>query len=197
MNYTKLKAIKKDYFGYEEITAALGIRLASARVFANRYVRQGLLVRIKRNLYVLKERWSAFTKEEKFAMANLIQVPSYVSLMTAMEYYEVTTQMQRGFIESIALKRTKQIEAEGEVFAFSKIDKRYYFGFSREKGFFIATPEKAFMDAAYLMSLKRYSFDLTSIDFGKLDMAKLRIMADTFPQRTKRMLGRNGYLKKT
>lgn len=197
MNYAKLMQIEKLYFGYEEISNILGITLTSARVSANRYVKQGLLVRIKRNLYVLREKWNALTREEKFSLANLMQVPSYISLMTAMDYYEVTTQIQRDFIESIALKRTKEVEIEKAFFRFTKIDKKLYSGFSREKGFFIAVPEKAFLDAAYLRSIKRYDFDLSSIDFGKLDMSKIRIMAKAFPEKTREIIEKNGYIAKT
>lgn len=196
MNYPKLKGIKKTYFGYEDIARALGIRLKSARVSANRYVRGGFLVRVKRNIYVFKERWQAFSREEKFAIANLIQAPSYVSLMSALEYYEVTTEMQRDFIESIALKRTKKTDVEGAIFAYTKIDRRLYFGFSRDKGFFIATPEKAFLDAVYLLSLKRYNFDIASIDFRKLNIPKMKMMARSLPVKTRRMLERNGYFAK-
>ncbi|MFC1480036.1 hypothetical protein ACFL5Y_01155 [Candidatus Omnitrophota bacterium] len=197
MKYAELKKIKKLYFGYEEISKVLGITLQSSKVTANRYVKQGFLVRIKRNLYVLKERWEALGKEEMFALSNLAQVPSYISLMTAMEYYEVTTQMQRNFIESVAIKRTKEIEIEKTVFNYSKINKKLYFGFSKEKGFFIASPEKAFLDALYLMSLKRYSFDLTSIDFGKLDISEMKTMAKRFPKKTQMILEENEYFKKT
>ena len=55
-----------------------------------------------------------FDREQKFIIANIYQVPSYISLMTALDYYEITTQMQRDFIESVILKRTvtKEIEAK-------------------------------------------------------------------------------------
>ncbi|MCM8790075.1 MAG: hypothetical protein NC938_00015 [Candidatus Omnitrophica bacterium] len=197
MKYAKLTAIDKLYFGYEEIGRALGISDKSARVSANRYVRQGFLIRIKRNLYVLKERWSAFGREEKFILANIAQVPSYISLMTALDYYEVTTQVQRNLIESVALKRTKSIEAGDDIFNYSKIDARLYFGFSRKNGFFIAAPEKAFLDAVYLLSLKRYRFDLASIDPDRLDKAVLCSMARKYPRKTKKALESYGYFKNT
>ena len=84
MKYLKLKDIRKLYFGYEDIAAALGVAIGSARVSASRYVTQGFLIRIKRNIYILKERWDALTTEEIFSLSNLIQVPSYISLMTAL-----------------------------------------------------------------------------------------------------------------
>lgn len=197
MNYAKLREIKKLYFGYEEISKILGITPQSARVCGNRYVKQGFLIRIKRNLYVLRERWETLEREEQFILANVAQVPSYISLMTAMGYYEVTTQIQREFIESVAIKRTAEIEVENTVFAYSKIDKNLYFDFSKKKGFFIASPEKAFLDSLYLSFLNRYSFDLTSIDFGKLDMSKIKRIAKRFPKKTQKILEKNEYIKKT
>ncbi len=197
MNYTKLKSIKKVYFGCEEISKTLGITFESARVTANRYFRQGVLLRIKRNLYILKDRWDALTREEKFGIANLVQVPSYISLMSALDHYEITTQVQRDFIESIAVKRTKEIDVSGTALHFKKINKSLYFGFVREKNFFIATPEKAFLDAVYLMSFNRYNFDLSSIDRGKLNIAKIKTIAGKFPQKTREVLKKYGYIAKT
>lgn len=159
MKSLELSKIRKPYFGYEEISKVLGISAASAKVTASRYVKQGLLVRMKKNLYVLREVWNAAGKEEKFLLANLGQTPSYISLSTALDYYEITTQMQRDFFESVAVKRTKEIHVKGNVFRYTKISGSLYFGFKKEKDFFIATPEKALLDAFYLMSYGRYALD--------------------------------------
>jgi predicted transcriptional regulator of viral defense system len=197
MKFLELNKIKKLYFGYEEISRILSITLPSARVSANRYVHQGLLVKLKRNIYVLKEKWNVLKREDKFALANLVQVPSYISLMTALDYYEITTQMQREFIESVAVKRTKEKEVDTTVFNFTKINANLYFGFKKDKDFFIATPEKAFLDALYLMSLGRYNFDIDSIDFGKLNRNEIMGMVKRFPVKTQKLFDANGYFRKT
>ena len=196
MKFFELNKINNIYFGHEEISRVLGITLQSARVSANRYVKRGLLVRVKRNIYVLKEKWKTIEKEQKFILANLVQVPSYISLMTALDYYEITTQVQRNFIESVAVKRTKEIEIEGTIFNYTKVNKSFYSGFSREREFFIATPEKAFMDAVYLRSLGRYNFDLASIDSNKLNMDEMVRLANQFPRKTQKMLTDNDYFRK-
>jgi len=197
MKFVELSKINKLYFGYEEISRALGITLQSAMVSANRYVNQGLLVKIKRNIYVLNEKWKVLDREDKFTLANLIQVPSYISLMTALDYYEITTQIQRGFIESVAVKRTKEKEVKNTIFNYTKISANLYFGFKKEKNFFIATPEKAFLDALYLMSLGRYSFDIDSLDFSKLNGNEIRKSGKRFPAKTRKLLDKNGYFRKT
>ena len=195
MKFLKLQNIQKLYFGHEDIARALGITLQSAKVTANRYIKHGLLIRLKRNIYVLREKWTSIDREQEFLLANIIQVPSYISLMTALDYYEITTQIQRDFIESIAVKRTKGVEIEQTFFNYTKINTDLYSGFSRTRGFFIAAPEKAFLDAVYLMSFGRYSFDIPSIDFSKLNREKIEHMARLFPLKTQSFINKNEYFR--
>jgi len=195
MKILQLSKIRKLYFGYADIARALGISTSSAKVSASRYVKLGVLVRIKRNMYVLREVWNAAGREEKFLIANLGQAPSYISLMTALDYYEITTQVQRDFFESIAVKRTKEIQIGDTLFRYSKVTSAFYFGFKKEKDFFIATPEKALLDAFYLMSYGRYALDISAVDAEKLDRDEIRRLSKEFPLKTKNMLKKYGYLK--
>jgi predicted transcriptional regulator of viral defense system len=194
MKLSELQNIKKLYFGYEELARAFGISKASARVTASRYVSKGLLVRIKRNLYVRREVWNTATKEDRFVMANLGQIPSYLSLMTALDYYGITTQMQRDFFESVAIQRTKTFHVGETVFRYSKISKKLYFGFGKKDTFFIASPEKALLDAFYLMSFGRYALDISSVDPGKLNKMEIKKLSRQYPPRTQNLLMANGYL---
>ena len=194
MKIIELKKIKKPYFGYEDISRALGVGAASAKVTASRYVKQGILLRIKKNMYVLRDTWDAAGREDKFVLASMAQVPSYISLMTALDYHEITTQVQRNFLESVALKRSREINVNGSVLRYVKLAADLYGGFRREKGFFVATPEKALLDAFYLLSYGRYSIDLASLDKNKLNPTEIKRLSCKFPLRTKNLLKRNGYL---
>ena len=194
MKLRELRNIQKLYFGYEELARALGIGTASARVTASRYVKMGLLVRIKRNLYVLREVWKSATIEEKFQLVNLAQAPSYISLTTALEYYQLTSQMQRDYCESIAIQRTKTVSVEESEFKYFKIAKDLYFGFEKKNEFFIASPEKALLDAVYLISYGRYALDFSAIDRGKFNPRKMESMLMPYPMRTRDLLRRHGYI---
>ena len=194
MKLDQLYQIQKLYFGHEELARALGITRASARVTASRYVKQGLLVRIRNNLYLLRETWKHIRLEETFQIANLAQVPSYISLTTALDYYGLTTQLQRDFFESIALKRTKEIKVNATTFTYTKISQDLYFGFQKERNFFIAIPEKAILDSFYLMSLGRYSLDLSAVQSHKFDRKLLADMSEYFPERTRNLLRTHEYL---
>ena len=195
MKLKELNRINKLYFGYEEIARVFGISPASAKVTASRYVRHGLLIRIKKNVYVRREVWNAAGIEEMFLLANLGQVPSYISLTTALEYHEVTTQVLRNFVESVGTKRTKEINVNGSVFRYTKIASGLYFGLKKEKGFFITTPEKALLDAFYLMSYGRYSLDISALDTTKLDTEEIKRLSIKFPLKTRKLLKKYGYLK--
>jgi predicted transcriptional regulator of viral defense system len=197
MKLLKLNNISKFYFGYEDIAKAMGISADSAKVTASRYVKLGILVRVKRNIYVLRDVWKSAGREEKFLLANLGQVPSYISLMSALDYYEITTQVQRNFFESAAIKRTKEIHVDGSIFKYVKVNSDYYFGFKKEKDFFIATPEKALVDAFYLMSYGRYALDISALSQKKLDRKEIRRISDIFPLKTRNMLKKYGYIKTT
>ena len=197
MRHFQLRDIKKLYFGYEDIARELSISQDSARITAHRYVKQGMLIRIKRNIYILKEKWMNLDREQKFAVANIFQVPSYISLMTALDYYEITTQMQRDFIESVAVKRTIKKEIEETVLNYTKVQADVYGGFLKRRGFFIAEPEKAFLDAIYLVALGRYSLDMASIDLSKLNAEKIEHLAQNFPLRTRNFIKKHGHFRKT
>lgn len=193
MKLNQLRNIKKLCFGYEELARVLDISHASARVAASRYVRQGLLIRVKRNLYILREAWEKAGREEMFLIANMGQVPSYISLLTALDYYELTTQVQRDFCESVAVTRTKEIRIAHSVFTYTRISEELYFGFGRERGFFIALPEKAMLDAFYLMSYGRYSLDISALNTERLDFKQLSEMSRRFPSKTRKLLKKYGY----
>jgi len=94
MKLLELTKINKEYFGHEDIARILGITPAAARVFAHRYAKYKILIRAKRGIYILRERWKYFSREQKFEIANILQVPSYISLSTAMDsmrYPSLTT----------------------------------------------------------------------------------------------------------
>jgi len=106
-------------------------------------------------------------------MANAIQVPSYISLTSALAYYNLSTQQLLGMIASITTKKTNYVKVKEIYFNFILIKKNLYTGFIQEDDIFIALPEKALADIVYLSSLGRYSCDFDAIDFNKLNKNKV------------------------
>jgi hypothetical protein len=181
MAYEALFKIDEPFFTTEAVARTLGISAASAAVLCSRYVKQDLLVRLKKGVYARKETLPNLGPEDLFRIANLLQVPSYISLTTALAYYGITTQVQRGFIESISVKRTIVFDKGGLHFGYTRIKPELYGGFTRERGAFVALPEKALLDASYLASLGRYGLDTSALGLEKLDKKRLFDMAQHFP----------------
>jgi predicted transcriptional regulator of viral defense system len=185
MRFQEINTINELFFSCADVAQILNIQENSAKVLCSRYVKSGVLIRIKRDLYVLRNRWEYFTEEENFQIANRIQIPSYISLTTALSYYGITTQLIQNTIESIAIKRTFRTLVETVDFRFYKVGSITYGGFEKRNGVFIATPEKALADALYLSSIGRYSLDFSAIEFSRIDFQSLDSLLSTFPDKTK------------
>ena len=189
MKYSELQKLSERlYFTTGDVAELLKVQVPSARVLCTRYVKEGIFVRLKKNFYVLGQNWEGYSREERFKIANFLQVPSYISFMTALSLYEVTTQVQRDFYESASLKRSVKFDTKGTVFNYYKMKKDYYFDFIKRDEVFIATPEKAFVDMIYLYSFGKYAVDFASLDMEKLDKGRIREIAAVFPQKTKNIV---------
>lgn len=189
MNYANLRKLKEKLcFSVDALPRIIKIKPESARVLCSRYAKKGVFVRLKRNMYVLSEKWESFEQEEFLKIANLLQVPSYISFLTALSRYGLSTQVQQGFFESASLKRSLRADIKGVAFNYYKLKERYYFDFTKKDGIFMASKEKAFLDAAYLCSFGKYKIDFSAIDIGKLDIKKLKTMLKIYPAKTKKII---------
>jgi hypothetical protein len=64
-----------------------------------------------------------------FPFAYVARFNMYVSCVTALSFYGITTQVQRDWYDNISVKRSIRFEAEGVAFNYYKFKKEYYFGF--------------------------------------------------------------------
>ena len=174
MNLEKLQNLEKLYFSASDIAREFNIGRKSAQVTASRFVAKGKLLRLKRDLYILPQRLKSASEEEEFSIANILQTPSYVSLTSAISFYNLTTQQVVDFVESIGLKRTIRFEVGNVQFNFKKVKKEFYFGFERMENFFIALPEKALADSIYFTSMGTYSADFYAMDLSKFNKSKVK-----------------------
>ncbi|MBV6419672.1 MAG: hypothetical protein DAHOPDDO_00896 [Ignavibacteriaceae bacterium] len=185
MRATELNKINKLIISTEDIAKVLSINKESAKVTANRYVKNGSLFRIKRDYYITANKYEKLNEKELFRIANAIQLPSYISLTSALSYYNISTQQLRGIIESITTKKTNLIRVKEVSFNFILIKKDFYTGFKFEEDIFIAQPEKAIADIVYLSSLGRYNCDFDAVNFNKLNKSKITGYIRKINQRTK------------
>ena len=187
MNRDAWGSLKENlFFSSEDVAVLFGVTRASAQVFCSRQVKNGAFIRLKKDFYLLDERRPYLDRQDFFAIANHLQVPSYISCTTALVYHGVTTQAPQGWYESVALKRTIQYGAGGATFPYFKLRKDFYFGFTKIGPFFMAQKEKAFLDACHLSAYGRYAFDRAALDMDRLDKAVLETLMAPFSERTRK-----------
>ncbi len=168
----KLNTKSGLFLGIDDIAAALSISRESAKVTASRYVKKGKLFRLKKDFYITPSKINTLKEEELFRIANFLQIPSYISLLSALSFYNISTQQQRNFVESVSLKRKSYIEVKNFTFTYTLIKRSMYEGFESFGGradFFIAKPDKALADIIYLSSMGRYNCDYEAVDFKKIN----------------------------
>ena len=113
--------------------------------------KKGLLIKLRNGFYRIAER--PLNEAERWAIANGMYAPSYVSLRSALAYY--------GFIpegvfhvESVSTNHTKRFTIEGTEYNFRNVGPERYFGYTflevASLRVLMARPEKALLDLLYL-----------------------------------------------
>lgn len=123
--------------------------------------KQGLVLRLKRGLYILNEEDRKINPPRTF-IANQLVSPSYVSTEYALYFYGLIPEKVED-ITSVTTKKTTVIKNSLGVFRYQHLNADCFKGFEQveEKGglsFFIATPEKVIADFLYL-NLSNFSVE--------------------------------------
>lgn len=163
-------------FSATDIRRLFGATKVAATFLLYRYSQQGFILRAKRGLYTFPD---ALPPEPY--LANKIYAPSYLSMEFALSYHEVIPETVYE-ITSITTKTTRRFESLGKIYSYRTIKKRAYTGYTlaKQRGFtfYIADPEKAFVDTVYFRMFDGLEpmlrFHREKIDFRKaLNYAKL------------------------
>jgi len=193
MNREAWRSLKKSlFFTTDDVAGQFSISRASAHVLCSRQVKSGEFIRLRKDFYVLEERWPYLERQDFFTIANYLQVPSYISCTTALVYHGLTTQAPRSWYESIALKRSIRYSPVDAHFSYFKLKRDYYFGFTKIGPFFMAQKEKAFLDACHLCAHGRYALDWNALDMDRLDREEMEALMAPFPARTRNLVKEKG-----
>lgn len=166
----KLRAARFQIFTDREFRQVTGAGRVSAKFQLIRYTRRGLLVRLKRGLYAIKA-WPP----SRWAVANRLYRPSYISLASALSYYGLIPESVYG-VTSVTAKSTREFEVEGVRYVFRALKPRAFTGYRSieldGQPVLIAEKEKALADYLYFVFLKKEILNrrlhLTGVKRGKL-----------------------------
>ena len=150
------------------------------------------LVRWQKKEYILRlrNRWYAFNNAEnheniEWLAANLIYAPSYISLHTALSWYNLIPEMIVS-TTSVSTRKTNKFSTPLGDFDYHRI-KPELFGFgyelenmdaSRSEGrnsrkIMVATPQKAILDFFYINSFYSSEKDMEDLRLNDTELAKI------------------------
>lgn len=127
-----------------------------------RYIKAGKLYSVRKGIYAKDKNY------EKYELATKIFIPSYVSFETVLVKAGVVFQFYGQIF--VASYLTRELAIAGQAYVFKKIKDPILTnrtGIEVGGNYFIASPERAFLDVIYLN--KEYYFDnLSSINWDKV-----------------------------
>lgn len=157
----------------------LGLRDSTVNTYISRFLKYKEIIQLKRGLYVSTD-FFAKNKNDisySFYLANVVRMPSYVSSLAALQYYNLTTETIHS-ITSVTPKVTRVYRTKAGNFSYQSIKKEIFLDFSLIKGrfdFFIASPSKALFDLLYF---RTHQFRGMTIEKIKALIEELRIDID-------------------
>ena len=132
-----------------------------------RLIEERVLTQLEKGKYYMTAK-----QPSNFEIAHFLYSPSYISFETALNYHGVLSQFPLEITSATAKKRVEK-QVAGQLFTYSKIDKRFYTGYYKELGYLIATKEKALFDQVYLISKSLKSEKvLEGLDISLIEMTK-------------------------
>lgn len=143
------------------------------RLFLHRSVKSNLIGRVERGLYYLKG------SSNEYEIASHILYPSYISMVSALHYYGLTTQIPN-IVYVISPKRHKTIKnVMGFDIVFRKISSHMLFGYHKESNgnIFIADKEKAIVDIFYFKDVNDLDYSILEKP-ARIDVDKLALYAE-------------------
>lgn len=148
----------------------------SARSVVMRLTNQNILTRIAKDTYMLTQ-----PAPSRFAIANFLYSPSYISLETALNYHGILSQFPLE-ITSVTPKKSITKRVDSQVFSYAHLKSDLFWGYEKIDNELIALPEKALLDQMYLTSkgLRIVHFD--EYDLTRLNKSQFLKFAKLFPK---------------
>ncbi len=176
------------YFNKEtilQLSGQYGIAPTTINTLISRALKRKDIIPLKRGLYVSTDFYEKNKGDVsyRFYLANVLRKPSYISSWTALQYYDLTTDVVRA-ITSVAPKITRSYDTKIGSFAYSSIKEELFSDFVLKPstfGFFIASPAKALFDMLYFrtrqfrgLSLKQIESMISElrIDFDEMEKSE-------------------------
>lgn len=177
----KLKKINKDYYTLSDLAKIYGGGKANLKIFLYRLIKNGRLLRLKRDVYILPEKAAGLEK-----IANQIYFPSYLSFESALSLWGILSQIPYVLTFATSRKSRSYFLSEKKV-DYRQLKKDLFFGYFVKNGLCVAWPEKALLDAFYLASMGKLKINFKNLDYSKISLKKFLSWLKKYPEKTQNL----------
>ena len=178
----RLKGFPKSYFSKNDLRKFYPGKESNLGVILNRLVKDRKIIRLIRNFYALN-----LTTLDWEALSCEMVKPAYISLEYALWRYSMLSEVPAR-ITLITTQKSRLYTLTGNIFEYSHLNPKLFFGYKIEKNILLAEKEKSFLDELYLISLKKRSLNLKKLDLASLDRGLLKKWSRVYPSFTQRLL---------
>ena len=160
-----------------------------AAMFLYRAAKDGVVYRLNRGNYVNSFLYGFPSVEE---VACFLRPPAYISCEWALHYHGIS--LQAPMVCTVvtlgaAVGRQRAVSYQGITLEYSKITPALFFGFTRQEGFYMASPEKAILDTLYY---RRSIPAQDELETEEVDFDLLAESAKRYPQSVSTLLAELG-----
>ncbi len=157
---TLLKVAAGQPISTREAAARLRIPMSSASRLLASLVTRGVAQRLRPGLWVVGEELP-----DAFALASSLTAPApaYISFTTALNHHGLIDQMPRQITVASTGRPRKIVTSRGE-YVIHRIPPELFDGWSEDRGAWIARPEKALFDMAYVAAARGRSAFVPEMD---------------------------------
>jgi predicted transcriptional regulator of viral defense system len=137
----------------QQLSEQYGLKSTTVDTYISQTLKRKEIIALRRGLYVTADFYNRHKGDISyhFYLANVIRRPSYVSSWTALQYYNLATEVIHS-TASVTTKSTRNYTTKVGDFTYQSLQSKLFSGFSSEKRefeFFIASPAKALFDLLY------------------------------------------------
>lgn len=177
----QLDNFPQTYFSLTHLQVFFGKKKSALKPLVSRLVKSGILVRATSSYYRL------FSKPWNIEnLATNLYYPSYLSLEKVIGDTGILNQKAYTYM-FVTTRKTKKMTIEGQAIEFRQIIPNLFFGYFDAKGYYLAYPEKAFLDCLYFMSLGKGYLDFEELNLRLLQKKRLFSYLKKFPPRVKKL----------
>ncbi|MDO8515352.1 MAG: hypothetical protein Q7S14_02540 [bacterium] len=165
-----MRSKKISLFSVNDLTKIFGSRpQSSLMALILRMEKAGIIAKLIRGKYKFI---LGVESADSYEIANYLVSPSYISLETALSFYEIIDQFPYQ-ITSVTTTKSKSFDIDGQTFAYAKIADPFFFDYEKNGKFLIASKPKAVFDYLYLAYLgKRSRNNINLLRFDKSILSK-------------------------